>query len=173
MKPHTFNYPTDLGYVTITWVDEPVFKVTKIRLPQPKISGSVSTRNERIMSLALHLGLAVKGIPIAFDLELFEFKNFSTFQCKVLMAEYNIPTGKVSTYSRIAEHIGHPGASRAVGTTLARNPFPLVIPCHRAVKANGDLGKYQGGTEMKRILLKREGVKFLSKTRVDLTGLYY
>ena len=125
------------------------------------------------MRLALHLGLAVKGRPIPFNLDMFDFDSCLPFQRKVLMAEYVIQRGKASTYGRIEKHIGHPGAARAVGTALATNPFPLVIPCHRAVKANGDIGKYQGGTNMKRELLKREGVKFISNSRVEMSTVHY
>jgi methylated-DNA-[protein]-cysteine S-methyltransferase len=89
------------------------------------------------------------------------------------MAEYAIPLGKISTYGRIAKHIGHPRAARAVGTALATNPFPLVIPCHRAVRTNGYIGFYQGGVNMKRTLLQREGVKFTSDTRVDMLDVFY
>ena len=95
------------------------------------------------------------------------------FQRQVLLAESGIPRGWVSTYGRIANHIGVPKGARAVGNALARNPFPLIIPCHRAVRADGSLGGFQGGPEMKRALLEMEGVEFLPTGRVSPARIYY
>ncbi len=89
------------------------------------------------------------------------------------MAEYGIPRGSVSTYGRMAAHLGIPGGARAVGNALATNPFPIVIPCHRAIRSDGTLGGYQGGLAMKRILLEQEGVVIDDRGRVRSTKLYY
>lgn len=80
--------------------------------------------------------------------------------------EHRIPRGRVSTYGRIAMKLTHPGAARAVGTALAKNPFPLIIPCHRAVKSDGKLGGYAGGLDMKKRLLEMEGIQFDQFDRV-------
>ncbi len=173
MKPFRFSYHTNLGYITIHWVEEPEFKIVQIDLPRPEIIGSISTEDERIVNLALRIEIAIEGRPVSFDFDIFDFDSCSEFQRKVLMAEFAIPLGKVSTYGRIAKHIGHPGAARAVGTALATNPCPLVIPCHRAVRANGHIGMYQGGVKMKRTLLQLEGVKFISDTLVDISDAHY
>ncbi len=69
-----------------------------------------------------------------------------------------IPKGEVRTYKEVAESLNSK-AWRAVGSAMARNPFPLIIPCHRVVKSNLTLGNYGGGVEMKKKLLKNEGVK--------------
>ncbi len=82
------------------------------------------------------------------------------FQRRVLLAEHSIPRGSVSTYGRIARRIGRPGSARAVGRALSLNPFPIVIPCHRALRSDLSLGGYQGGLAMKRRLLEMEGVVF-------------
>lgn len=66
------------------------------------------------------------------------------FQWKVLKAVMAIPLGETRTYAWVAKKIGRPGAARAVGTALRKNPFPLIIPCHRVVKSNGEIGKYAG-----------------------------
>jgi methylated-DNA-[protein]-cysteine S-methyltransferase len=81
--------------------------------------------------------------------------------------EYSIPRGKISTYARIAAALGMPRGARAVGYSLANNPFPLVIPCHRAVRSDGTLGGFQGGLSMKRALLECEGIPFTVSGRVD------
>jgi methylated-DNA-[protein]-cysteine S-methyltransferase len=82
------------------------------------------------------------------------------FQRRVLEQLRRIPRGEVRTYRAIAGEIGHPGATRAVGTACARNPVPLVIPCHRVVRSDGGLGGYslRGGVALKRRLLEQEGV---------------
>jgi methylated-DNA-[protein]-cysteine S-methyltransferase len=79
------------------------------------------------------------------------------FQRKVLGRTARIPYGKVSTYSAVAAAAGSPRASRAAGNALARNPIPIVIPCHRVLRNGGGLGGYAGGLERKERLLELEG----------------
>jgi methylated-DNA-[protein]-cysteine S-methyltransferase len=113
------------------------------------------------------------GKDVGFRLDLLALEQCSEFQRQVLMAEYGIPRGRVSTYGRIARHLGVPGATRSVGTALAHNPFPIIIPCHRAVAADGSLGGYQGGPAMKRALLELEGIVFGADGRVQIERFYY
>lgn len=82
------------------------------------------------------------------------------FQRRVLEQLRRIPRGEVRTYRDIARQIGQPGATRAVGTACARNPVPLIVPCHRVVRSDGGLGGYslRGGVALKQRLLEREGV---------------
>ena len=68
-----------------------------------------------------------------------------------------IPWGEVASYGDIAQAVGKPGASRAVGLANGRNPLPVFIPCHRVIRANGDLGGYSGGLAIKVQLLALEG----------------
>jgi methylated-DNA-[protein]-cysteine S-methyltransferase len=75
----------------------------------------------------------------------------------VLAATARVPFGRTTTYREIAERIGHPRAARAVGNALGGNPIPVVIPCHRVVRAGGAVGGYGGGPERKRALLTLEG----------------
>ncbi|HYZ93490.1 MAG TPA: MGMT family protein [Actinomycetota bacterium] len=80
------------------------------------------------------------------------------FQRKVLTTlRTRIGPGKTISYGELAEAVGHPGAARAVGTAMAQNPVPIVVPCHRVLAAGGKLGGYGGGLEMKRGLLQLEG----------------
>ncbi|MFX1315154.1 MAG: MGMT family protein [Promethearchaeota archaeon] len=81
----------------------------------------------------------------------------------MFFAEYEIPRGWVSTYKRIASKIDIPNGARVIGNTLAKNPFSIIIPCHKTIKTNYDLGGFQGGTKMKRRLLELEGIKFSKK----------
>ena len=70
-----------------------------------------------------------------------------------------IPRGQVRSYEWIARTIGHPRAARAVGTALSRNKLPIMIPCHRVIRKNGELGGFAYGVSMKRKLLELEGVR--------------
>lgn len=105
------------------------------------------------------------GIP-EFDIGILDFSVCSAFQQKVIMEERTIPRGEVRSYGLIARRIGVPGAARAAGNALAANPFPLVIPCHRAVRSDGGIGGFQGGPVMKRALLEMEGIIFNPSGRI-------
>ncbi|HUT83474.1 MAG TPA: MGMT family protein [Thermodesulfobacteriota bacterium] len=78
-----------------------------------------------------------------------------------------IPYGAVKTYGEIAEAIGTPGAFRAVGSALGRNPLPLFIPCHRVIRGDGELGGFSGpdGIVMKARLLRLEGILLKKEER--------
>lgn len=84
------------------------------------------------------------------------FRGFTDFQLRVLEEILKIPFAKVRTYSWIAKRAGFPGAARAVGSVLRKNPYPLLIPCHRVVKSDGVLGRYSGGKGVKRKLIEFE-----------------
>ena len=75
----------------------------------------------------------------------------------VLRQTSRIPYGRTSTYGEIAGRIGKPRAARAVGNALGSNPIPIVIPCHRVLRAGGALGGYGGGVDRKETLLALEG----------------
>ena len=75
----------------------------------------------------------------------------------VLSATARVPFGRTTTYGTLAERIGRPRASRAVGNALGSNPIPIVVPCHRVLRAGGDVGGYAGGPSRKRKLLSLEG----------------
>jgi methylated-DNA-[protein]-cysteine S-methyltransferase len=75
----------------------------------------------------------------------------------VLATTAKVPFGRTTTYGAVAQRIGRPRASRAVGNALGSNPIPIVIPCHRVLRAGGDVGGYAGGPERKRSLLRLEG----------------
>ena len=84
------------------------------------------------------------------------------FQVKVWEFLKKIPTGRVKTYSQVAKGIGKPLAVRAVASAIAKNPYPIQIPCHRVVRSDGSLGGYsgKGGIKKKKKLLLKEGLTF-------------
>ena len=80
------------------------------------------------------------------------------FARKVLIACGKIPSGKTVSYSQLAGMIGRPRAARAIGNALAKNPIPLIIPCHRVIHSNGSIGNFSasGGTKTKKKLIDLE-----------------
>lgn len=87
----------------------------------------------------------------------FDLRGLTEFQAAVLTSCLTISSGSVRPYGWVAGQLGKPGASRAVGTALAKNPIPLLIPCHRVVQSSGAVGSYAFGSAMKRQLLISEG----------------
>lgn len=86
----------------------------------------------------------------------------TNFQLKVWEALLQIPTGVVTTYEGLAERIGKPTASRAVGTAVGHNPIAVLIPCHRVIRKAGEFGNYRYGSPRKKALLVREMVNTAS-----------
>jgi methylated-DNA-[protein]-cysteine S-methyltransferase len=115
----------------------------------------------------------LEGDAVHFELSIAALEGCSEFQRKVLLAEHAIPRGWVSTYGKIARSLGSPGGARAVGGALARNPFPLIIPCHRAIRSDGQLGGFQGGLKMTRALLELEGIEVAQTGKVLTDRFYY
>jgi O-6-methylguanine DNA methyltransferase len=87
----------------------------------------------------------------------FDLRGLSEFEQAVLRKALEIPRGEVRPYAWIAREIGRPKAVRAVGSALAINPIPLLIPCHRVVRSDGTIGQYGLGPENKRGMLEAEG----------------
>jgi len=88
----------------------------------------------------------------------FDLRGRTPFERAVLEATLSIPPGELRPYSWVAGQIDRPRAVRAVGTALGHNPVPLLIPCHRVIRADGTMGHYGFGPEMKRRLLDGEGI---------------
>ncbi len=97
-----------------------------------------------------------------------EETDLTTFQKKVLELTKKIPKGKVATYGLLAKLLGDVHLSRAVGNALNKNPFPIVVPCHRVVRSDGAVGGFAKGTEAKVKLLKDEKV-LVQNNRINLT----
>jgi AraC family transcriptional regulator of adaptative response/methylated-DNA-[protein]-cysteine methyltransferase len=91
----------------------------------------------------------------------------TNFQIKVWEALLQIPAGSVTTYEGLAQRIGQPNASRAVGTAVGHNPIAVLIPCHRVIRKVGEFGNYRYGAQRKKALLARE---FVNTGSVALSG---
>ena|SRR3989339_1604583 len=84
--------------------------------------------------------------------------KLTEFELKVLNKLKHVPRGRVTTYGALARSVGRPGAARAVGNALNKNPDAPITPCHRVVYSDGRLGGYARGAKKKTEILKREGV---------------
>jgi methylated-DNA-[protein]-cysteine S-methyltransferase len=178
------TFSSQFNTFTIVWNETGNhMKIQRIYLSDPELKseekafeafkGIKKGSSSSIESLGKKIQQFLNGEKIGFDLEIVDFSRCFEIQKKVLVAEYGIPRGWVSTYKRIAENIGIHKGARIVGNALARNPFPIIIPCHRAIKTNGELAGFQGGIDMKRRLLEMEGIKFSSKGKVITDRIYY
>lgn len=174
---YVLSFPTRFGLIHLYWeASEDGPRVLRITLPirhpgrlplssedlsiaQPLHCPEMDQLVDRIVSFC-------DGSPIRFSLDLVRMDLCGAFQQRVLIAEHAIPRGEVRSYGQLARELGDPKAARAVGTALARNPFPIIIPCHRAIRSDGTLGGYQGGLDMKRALLEMEGLQFDPQGRV-------
>lgn len=92
-----------------------------------------------------------------FDLALDAISG-SLFQQRVWQAMRQIPFGRFSTYGELAQHLNHSNGARAVGMAVGRNPWSIIVPCHRVVAASGALTGYAGGLDRKLALLQQEGL---------------
>jgi O-6-methylguanine DNA methyltransferase len=87
-----------------------------------------------------------------------DLSGLTEFQQAVLRKTQEIPPGQLRPYGWVAREIGKPGATRAVGSALNKNPVPVLIPCHRVGRSDGAVGRYAYGPKMKRDLLRAEGL---------------
>lgn len=101
------------------------------------------------------------GEQVAFPLDLERFLHahgFTAFEREVLRALARVPYGRAVSYGDLAAAAGHPNAYRAAGTVMAKNPLPVILPCHRVVHSDGSLGRYGDDPSWKARLLELEGV---------------
>ncbi len=173
-----------LGSIAVLWrVHQGQPKIMKILLYRPEVPPDQAVKRvliaarpagcREIDQVADQIEAFLGGADIRFSLDRVLLDRCSAFQQKVLLAEYGIPRGYVSTYQLIAAWIGKPAAARAVGTALATNPFPIIIPCHRAIRSDRTLGGFQSGLAMKRALLEAEGIGFDHTGRVEVKEFFY
>lgn len=178
------NFDSSFDTFTIIWKEMANnLLIQRIFLSDPKTKSEIKAQNTfqnikigssaEIDSIGKKIQEFLKGSAQSFEQRLLDFSVCNPIQKKVLEAEAKIPRGWVSTYKQIAIHIDHPKSARVVGNALAKNPFPILIPCHRAIKSNGEIGGFQGGSEMKRKLLEYEGIKIIRNGKVILDKVYY
>lgn len=166
--------PSAFGELGLVWSGaEGSARLQAVLLPMEGDASAAPRSCTQIDTLCEQVQRSLLGEAVDYDLDMLAWERCSDWQRRVLLAEYAVPCGKVSTYGRVAAHLGAPRASRAVGHALATNPFPIIIPCHRAVRSDGSLGGFRGGLPMKRRLLELEGVPFTAAGKVVIEGVWY
>lgn len=187
MNPFSYTLlPSPFGGFAIVWQQtEKGPKVHRVFLPSEETTAEELFRNNfpgarplscpTIDELSARIQNFLKGEPIKFELDIIVLEKCSDEQKKVLMADYDIPRGSVAKYGGVAKKVGRDDRRGAqnVGTALKTDPLPIIFPCHRVIKFNGDIGDYQGGIKMKRALLEMEGVEFLPNGKVRMNRVYY
>jgi methylated-DNA-[protein]-cysteine S-methyltransferase len=175
---------TPFGPMAVLWsIERGRPEILQIVISQPGITAkqaikrffphSFASSCPEIDAIMSQIEAFLNGRDIRFSLDRVRLDLCSAFQRKVLRAEHAIPRGRISTYNLIAKHVGHAKGARAVGTALATNPFPIIIPCHRAIRSDGALGGYQGGLKMKRVLLEMEGIAFRDAEHIATREIFF
>jgi methylated-DNA-[protein]-cysteine S-methyltransferase len=153
-------FDTALGTCAIRWTPA---GIASVRLPSPKTAslprlGEVAVPNAVRATIEAIVGV-LAGSPADLRSVALDEQGIDAFRRSVYAATRRIPPGVTATYGEIARAIGRPDAARDVGAALARNPFPVVVPCHRVVGADGRLTGFSapGGLATKRRMLELEG----------------
>lgn len=153
-------YESPVGEVVVTFNPE---GVSSVDLADPRFADRFATRFGRVLLRAEPPRDWGRYIPEAIDAGRpgrvpVDLRSVTPFRQTVLRTTATIPKGEVRAYSWLAAEVERPRAVRAVGSAVANNPIPLIIPCHRVVRADGSVGKYSlGGPDNKRVLLAGEG----------------
>lgn len=144
-----FLAATDKAVTALVWSREALARIGIVAAERgaPDILAAAAAQVEEYLA----------GMREAFDLPL-DLAG-TPFQRKVWDALRTIPFGETWSYGDLAKRVGNPGAVRAVGTANGRNPVCIMVPCHRVVRATGDLGGYAGGVDRKAFLLGLESAR--------------
>ncbi|MDQ3811782.1 MAG: methylated-DNA--[protein]-cysteine S-methyltransferase, partial [Chloroflexota bacterium] len=144
---------TERGICAVTLGDTDTTLEATLRreYPAASVERIDDGQNEWVATIVRHLsGTSAGGLDLPLDVQA------TAFQWRVWKALQEIPPGHTRTYGAIAAALGEPTAARAVASACASNPVAIVVPCHRVVRGDGDLGGYRWGQERKRQLLARE-----------------
>ena len=92
---------------------------------------------------------------------------------KVYKKLLQVPKGKITTYGELAKAVGLQNGQRAIGKIMNKNPYPVIIPCHRVVSSNGTIGGYAFGQDVKTNMLIKEGIKIHNRKILDFGKIIY
>ena len=162
---------TTFGWVGVAASETGLVGLT---LPQPSEAAALQWLQEqygpgeaddgRLAGLKARLRAYYRGESVSFDDQPLDVRGGTEFQRRVWEATRAIPRGETRTYGQLARDVGSPGAARAVGQAMARNPWPIIVPCHRVVGHDGRLTGFGGGLKMKHRLLEMEAVERVSES---------
>ena len=152
---------SQLGDIGIVWQNQKIIHIFLPGLHKKMVTVihdvykyPVLSSSRYFDSLCKEIEQYLEGKKRIFSIDSINLSRIYSFQKRVLLLERKIPYGWISTYGRLAKKLGIPKGAQAIGQALARNPFPIIIPCHRTIMANGSLGGFQGGLKLKRRLLE-------------------
>ena len=166
---------TAFGWVGVAWSDQGLVAITLPvpteaealgQLPEPGDPATVLPPDLDIPALLQKMRDYFEGQPVTFN-EPLDPTTGTDFQRRVWVLTREIPRGQTRTYGELARMAGSPGAARAVGQAMARNPWPIIVPCHRVVGSDGGLTGFGGGMEMKRRMLQMEGAPVADQPLLD------
>jgi len=161
----TAFFSTAVGWCALAWHDAGIVGAC---LPQ-KDRAELETRWEVLYPDAIvvktlpvaarEVQAHLEGKPSAMDELVIDYRGVPAFHARVYVAARAIPSGQTKTYGELANELGSPGAARAVGAALGKNPFAPIVPCHRILAAGSKMGGFSapGGLVTKRRLLEIEG----------------
>jgi len=163
-----FIFSTPIGDITVVYNPQP-FTVKTIFLPRndrkdldnliEAYGDSEPGSHEKSLIIKEQIIDYFKGKPIHPVWQWMDLSGLTKLQASVLTATADIPYGRLKSYKEIAVAIQRPRAYRFVGSTLAKNPYPILIPCHRVIRSDSAFGQFGGGTELKRKLIEMEALK--------------
>jgi len=141
--------------------------VTRIELKIGERKSDISNTSSPgyLISLKHQILEYIQGKKVEWNVNI-ALKKGTEFQQRVWTVCQQIPFGEIRSYKWVADKIGKPKAIRAVGYALSKNPFPIVIPCHRIIRKDGKLGGFSCGLEVKRELLMLEGHRILTPSHL-------
>lgn len=145
---------TFLGMITLVFTEQGLQQVLFEKDSKDREYSRKELLPESIYAKQLSAYFRGERLEFDFPLDI----SGTTFQKRVWQVVRSIPFGQTISYRDIARKINFPDAQRAVGNALRQNPIPIVIPCHRVIRSNGELGGFVAGIEVKRKLLEFEGL---------------
>lgn len=151
-----YLYESPVGFIEIVQADQHISRIS-FCADSEFFEPSLTPETDLLKQVSDILDRYFAGKSVDFREIPVEIEGGTEFQNLVWDTIYEIPHGEVRSYKWIAEQIGRPKAVRAVGNATGSNPITIIIPCHRVIGSNGNLGGYGGGLDRKRQLLTLEG----------------
>ena len=162
MKLYYTTFESPLGWLLLVGKDG---KLVELHRPKPSREEAISDvppeaeeSESGFGEIIELLRLYFQGKPVDFSRVPVELDGLGEFEKSVLIEAMKIPYGSITSYGELAAIAGSPGAARAVGNAMRKNPLLIIVPCHRVLYSSGGIGGYSAGLNLKRKLLALEGV---------------
>jgi len=158
------TFETAMGWVGILGSQKGIVRITTGNASSQDAFNALGTKAtsathspDEFQSITERFQKYFRGEPVAFPDEI-DLSDATPFQRRIWQTARTIPYGETRSYGWVASQAGNPKAARAVGQAMNRNPFSILMPCHRVIASDGGIGGFGGGIEMKLKLLRMEGV---------------